>query len=281
MEAQPKERPKTPQGHYHAEAYCLMWYACDACGHRERLWNSRDGITPFGTACPSCGQPTLNHADFQLDSYAPAHKPAHGQRIWVSMTAERAEFIAKERVKAAQARGPLTMTADRLKSLVASIYDDGQTPDLMLVGYPQETPETQTAINMPAELHPATASLVARFAGALASKLREAEIKHGYQADWQDGNWLDECRADLVSHLVKGDPRDVAAYCAFLWHHEASTTPDDEPAMIYDFDEGEFVEHQSNVDGIHKLYFWPKPATEKTHDYPACAIYRGGKCTCD
>jgi hypothetical protein len=26
-----------------------------------------------------------------------------------------------------------------------------------------------------------------------------------------------------MRHIEKGDPRDVAAYCAFLWHHNEST----------------------------------------------------------
>jgi len=36
-------KPK-PQ-HRHAEAFKLMIYAC-SCGHRETIWNSRDGVTP-------------------------------------------------------------------------------------------------------------------------------------------------------------------------------------------------------------------------------------------
>lgn len=74
-----------------------------------------------------------------------------------------------------------------------------------------------------AELHPLTANLVIRFARALAAKLAAAEMKYGYTDGWCDSNWMDECRAKLVEHIAKGDPRDVAAYCAFLWHHGEST----------------------------------------------------------
>lgn len=74
-----------------------------------------------------------------------------------------------------------------------------------------------------AELHPLTANLVVRFARALAAKLAAAEKKYGYTDGWRDQNWMDECRAKLVEHIAKGDPRDVAAYCAFLWHHGEST----------------------------------------------------------
>jgi hypothetical protein len=72
-------------------------------------------------------------------------------------------------------------------------------------------------------LHPWTKNLVVRFARALAKKLSDAEQKYGYEAEWKDPNWMDECRAKLIEHLAKGDPRDVAAYCAFLWYHKERT----------------------------------------------------------
>lgn len=76
---------------------------------------------------------------------------------------------------------------------------------------------------LPEGLHPHTKGLVFRFACALADKLYAAEQKYSYADGWADPNWLDECRAKLREHVEKGDPRDVAAYCAFLWHHGAST----------------------------------------------------------
>jgi hypothetical protein len=72
-------------------------------------------------------------------------------------------------------------------------------------------------------LHPDTAKLVRRFARALANKLLVAQRKYGYSNNWLRDDWMDECRAELRRHIEKGDPRDVAAYCAFLWHHDAST----------------------------------------------------------
>lgn len=77
-----------------------------------------------------------------------------------------------------------------------------------------------------AALHPATVNLVVRFARALSKKLAAAETKYGYSDGWLSPDWMDECRAKLMDHIVKGDPRDVAAYCAFLWHHGASTVAD-------------------------------------------------------
>lgn len=50
---------KPPEEYRHAEAFCLMTYLCKGCGHREVIWNSRDGVTPFAATCPSCGGATL------------------------------------------------------------------------------------------------------------------------------------------------------------------------------------------------------------------------------
>jgi hypothetical protein len=74
------------------------------------------------------------------------------------------------------------------------------------------------------ELNPHTVNLVVRFARALAAKLADAEVKYGYSDGWRSPDRMDECRAKLLEHIAKGDPRDVAAYCAFLWHHGERTT---------------------------------------------------------
>ncbi|MBG2703596.1 hypothetical protein F1516_30755, partial [Klebsiella michiganensis] len=68
-------------------------------------------------------------------------------------------------------------------------------------------------------LHPTTAALVNDFATALAEKLRKAELKYGYSNAWTNNGWMTECLADFHRHIAKGDPRDVAAYCAFMWYH--------------------------------------------------------------
>jgi hypothetical protein len=81
----------------------------------------------------------------------------------------------------------------------------------------------QDAKSVEHPLHPATADLVRRFTNALASKLSMAEQKYGYSDGWRSGDWMDECREELLAHVAKGDPRDVAAYCAFLWHHGERT----------------------------------------------------------
>lgn len=79
--------------------------------------------------------------------------------------------------------------------------------------------EPATAPVMPAELHPDTQNLVADFCTALAEKLYKAQLKYGYDADWKQDGWHTQCLAHFHQHIAKGDPRDVAAYCAFMWYH--------------------------------------------------------------
>lgn len=95
---------------------------------------------------------------------------------------------------------------------------------------------------LPGNLHPLTAALVERFSAALAAKLRKAEIKYGYGATWAEPGWMDDCRKRLVEHLHKGDPLDVAAFAAFLWHHGEHCRP--KPAPL----PGEVGEAASRLD---------------------------------
>lgn len=90
--------------------------------------------------------------------------------------------------------------------------------------------ESAEAPQWPANLHPLTLDLVKRFAVALAEKLCLAEEKYGYSDNWQRDDWKDDCQHKLIKHITKGDPRDVAAYCAFMWHHGW-------PTVILDSDE--------------------------------------------
>lgn len=72
--------------------------------------------------------------------------------------------------------------------------------------------------------------LVASFGGALLEKLQTAQARYGYSGQpWMRDGWRDELIKELHKHIAKGDPRDVAAYCAFAWWHEwnvASSAPD-------------------------------------------------------
>jgi ribosomal protein S27E len=105
-------------GHSHGEAFMLMTYACEACGHRETIWNSRDGVTPFGCGCPSCGK-TLNHVEWQSDVYAPNHKLRPRQRFWRDGTPDEAEAIMRRRID--QMRGQYPLSPSREAALIASV----------------------------------------------------------------------------------------------------------------------------------------------------------------
>jgi hypothetical protein len=81
----------------------------------------------------------------------------------------------------------------------------------------------------PSNLHHETAQLVAKLAFRLAIKLRKAERKYGFTDGWRDDTWMDRCQAELSAHVAKGDPLDVAAYCAFCLHHGWSTAANGDP----------------------------------------------------
>jgi hypothetical protein len=129
--------------HQHKEAFCLMTYVCQGrydytgrqrtgsgriprtqgCGHRETFWNSRDGVTPFGTTCPSCGG-DLQHVNFAGDVYAPDHKPHHGQGVWRDGTKEEAVAIVKARRDHAKERGVDEDMVKRLDEYVTRVEQD-------------------------------------------------------------------------------------------------------------------------------------------------------------
>jgi hypothetical protein len=60
------------------------------------------------------------------------------------------------------------------------------------------------------------------FAQVLFDKMVEAERKHGWKGAWKTVP-TEKLQADMVEHIQKGDPRDVAGYCMFLWFREART----------------------------------------------------------
>lgn len=74
-------------------------------------------------------------------------------------------------------------------------------------------------IDIPKALHQDTAELVVAFAEAMAVKLRSAEIKHGFSNGWKSGEWKTDCKVSFIDHILKGDPVDVANYCAFMFYH--------------------------------------------------------------
>ena len=65
------------------------------------------------------------------------------------------------------------------------------------------------------------------FADTLLANLRAAEDKYGYGDAWRREGWRAQLLKDIRDHLAKGDPRDVAAYCAFAHWHGWSVAPEE------------------------------------------------------
>lgn len=81
----------------HGEAYCLMKYATKDGSEVEWIWNSRDGVTPFGVRSRSGAE--MLHTEWGLDRRLPDYQPLPGERIFVDLTRERAEYFARRRIE--------------------------------------------------------------------------------------------------------------------------------------------------------------------------------------
>ena len=106
--------------HNHGEAFCLMRYICEDCGHSEVVWNSRDGVTPFGMRCRQCRSINMMHRNWHEDIYAPNHVPHDGQGIWIDMPESLKPVLA--RMRAAAFEGP----EEERAALIRALIDDLQ-----------------------------------------------------------------------------------------------------------------------------------------------------------
>lgn len=116
--------------HNHPEAFCLMTYQADDGSETETIWNSRDGVTPFGLTLRS-GKPA-RHINWQGDVYAPNHVPKPGDRIFVDLTEERARQNALRMVNLHPQYIPAGETAEKMVDLVVANHQPG-APDLIEV----------------------------------------------------------------------------------------------------------------------------------------------------
>lgn len=97
------------QGYQHGEAFAVMVYRCKA-GHEVRVWNSRDGVTPFTMGCKaveSCVE-YMAHTVWQHDAFLPDHRPQTGEYFWRDGTVEEARQIMLERIQNLRGDYPLT-----------------------------------------------------------------------------------------------------------------------------------------------------------------------------
>ena len=123
----------------HKEAFCLMLYVCQECGHKELLWNSRDGVTPFSLTCVKCLVPCkAYHKHWEQDRRLPDFKPEDGMRIFVDLTPERARHHAEEVVAKYWEADNRPMSADysdkqtAIKLVMEGMMQNKGAPDIII-----------------------------------------------------------------------------------------------------------------------------------------------------
>jgi len=115
------------------EGYAIMQYRCEACGKIEKIYNARDGVTPFIVSCIYCGG-NAQHINWHEDIYDPEYIPEPGQRIFFSMPIELARVFAKRNLKKDEQSAyppPQAGTQERKEleeALVDDYYHDGEGP---------------------------------------------------------------------------------------------------------------------------------------------------------
>lgn len=73
----------------HPEAYCRMSYANGDRSVTEVLWNSRDGVTPYGIGSAD-GTCELLHVDWNKDKRDIFFVPPVGSRVFIDLTMDAA-----------------------------------------------------------------------------------------------------------------------------------------------------------------------------------------------
>jgi len=73
---------KVAKKHYYGEAFMMMTYETEDGSESERIWNSRDGISPFCVKSRN-GKGLLQHVRWNEDEYLPEHTPEPGDRVFV------------------------------------------------------------------------------------------------------------------------------------------------------------------------------------------------------
>lgn len=130
--AKPEITADGVRGYLHGEAYMLMIYECRVCGGREFIWNSRDGVTPFGISCRNAacneqemGSPML-HIAWQADKRLPAFTPWRGMRIFRDGTLEEARAIMRRRIESCRGT-EYACSPEQAEELLARVSDqDGE-----------------------------------------------------------------------------------------------------------------------------------------------------------
>jgi hypothetical protein len=82
------------------------------------------------------------------------------------------------------------------------------------------------------ELHPDTENLLKVCFEELRLKLIKNQEKYGYSNEWLTLDWEQECREEMMKHIQKGDPRDVAIYAMFMIYRGCATSVKEKEELI-------------------------------------------------
>ena len=150
--------------------------------------------------------------------------------------------IAALRSKAANVIGLLTAEFHPEVFALDSLVDVFDDMFRLLEAERQRADAAQTLL-MPDGLHENTKALVIGFANAMAAKLYKSEQKYGWSDAWLQDDWQNKCLTDFNHHISKGDPLDVANYCAFMHYHGWSTAPKGSLGSVSDWE----IDHSTGV----------------------------------
>lgn len=96
-------RPSPPAiraGYQHGEAFCHMRYGTKDGATWMTVWNSRDGVTPFGMRHPRTGEDLTHLPPWSADIFDPLHVPDVGAYVWIDLDPEKAMQLAMKSVEA-------------------------------------------------------------------------------------------------------------------------------------------------------------------------------------
>lgn len=114
------------------ERFALMEYRCQECGAFERIWNSRNAVTPFCVDCGVSGCRGLKqHVNWTHDVRI-YHLPWEAERVFISVTRELAAEIARKKLNhfIKQEHDPVGNRTEEavLEDWADHIYGDGNQP---------------------------------------------------------------------------------------------------------------------------------------------------------
>lgn len=122
----PEDKP-----YKHREAFCLMQYRDEVTGAIEILWNSRDGVTPFGIRSRAGNK--SYHVNWKQDRCEPHFIPTPGMRLFVDASPKHAHLreAARDQVEKYWDGGEYPMSArwetkeEAIEFLLADWTKDG------------------------------------------------------------------------------------------------------------------------------------------------------------